>query len=55
MQAYREGINCEMYSPNETRDWEDLNPYEGGDVYKTRTSAVKDSGTPVEPSSGGKE
>jgi len=44
MQGYQTGINCEMLSPNECRDLEDLNAYEGGDIYKTRTSTTKESG-----------
>ena len=46
--AYAVGIDKEILNPNECRDWEDLNPYKGGDVYKTRTSTVKtsDSTTP---------
>jgi HK97 family phage portal protein len=44
MEGYQTGINCEMLSPNECRDLEDLNPYEGGDEYRTRTSTTKESG-----------
>ena len=39
---YREMINAEVMSPNECRALEDLNPYEGGDEYRTRTSTVKE-------------
>lgn len=39
---YRELINCEVMSPNEARELEDLNPYEGGDEYRVRTSTVKE-------------
>lgn len=41
--AYKEGINSEVLCPNECRDWEDLNPYSGGDEYRTRTSTIKES------------
>ena len=43
MEGYQIGINSEIFSPNEVRDLEDMNPYEGGDEYRTRTSTVKDS------------
>ncbi|HSW62184.1 MAG TPA: phage portal protein [Dissulfurispiraceae bacterium] len=38
---YREMVNTEIMNPNECRGLEDLNPYDGGDTYKTRTSTVK--------------
>ena len=41
MEGYQIGINCEMMSPNEARELEDMNPYTGGDEYRTRTSTVK--------------
>ncbi len=37
-------IDKEVLSPNEVRDLLDRNPYEGGDVYRTRTSTTKDAG-----------
>lgn len=40
--AYQIGINAEILSPNECRELEDMNPYEGGDEYRTRTSTVRD-------------
>lgn len=40
-QFYREMINCEAMSPNEVRALEDLNAYDGGDEYRTRTSSIK--------------
>jgi hypothetical protein len=43
MEGFRIGINTEIYSPNEVREFMDMNPYEGGDEYRTRTSTVKDS------------
>lgn len=33
--AYQKGINMGVYSPNEVRELEDLNPREGGDIYLT--------------------
>lgn len=52
--AYQVGINTEMLSPNEARGWEDLNPYDGGDEFRTRTSTVKQTGggTPGPPKEG---
>lgn len=41
MEGYQTAINCEMMSPNEGRDLEEWNPYEGGDEYRTRTSTVR--------------
>jgi len=40
--AYNTAINSEIMNPNECRELEDLNPYEGGDIYKTRTSTTKE-------------
>ncbi len=44
MEGYQIGINAEMMNPNECRELEDLNPYDGGDKYYTRTSTTKDTG-----------
>ncbi|QBY44771.1 hypothetical protein ArsFIN_33570 [Arsenophonus nasoniae] len=33
--AYATGINWGIYSPNECRELEELNPREGGDIYLT--------------------
>jgi len=41
---YRDLVNCEVICPNEARVWEDLNPYPGGEVFRSRTSTVKDTG-----------
>lgn len=38
-EAYAVGIEEEILNPNEVRDLEDLNPYEGGDEYRTRKTA----------------
>lgn len=45
MEGYQIGINTEILSPNEVRELEDLNPYPGGEIYKTRTSTTKDTGS----------
>lgn len=39
--AYQIAVNTEIMNPNEVRDLEDWNPYDGGDAYRTRTSTVK--------------
>jgi phage portal protein BeeE len=43
MEGYQVAINTEIMSPNEARELEDWNPYEGGDEYRTRTSTVRES------------
>jgi HK97 family phage portal protein len=43
MDGYQIGINCEMLSPNDCREKEDMNPYDGGDEYRSRTSTIKES------------
>jgi HK97 family phage portal protein len=41
--AYYQGmVNIEAMSPNEVRELEDMNPYDGGDEYRTRTSTVRE-------------
>lgn len=42
--AYSMGIDKEILNPNEVRALEDMNAYDGGDVYKTRTSTTRESG-----------
>jgi len=54
MEGYQIGINAEILNPNEARDLEDKNPYEGGDVFRTRTSTVKDS-SPKQADGGAKQ
>ena len=44
MEGYQIGINSEIINPNEARAFEDWNPYDGGDDYRTRTSSMKDAG-----------
>ena len=41
MESFATAIDKEIMNPNECRDLLDLNPYEGGDIYRTRTSTVK--------------
>ncbi len=45
MEGFQVGINCEILNPNEARDWLDMNPYEMGDEYRSRTSTVKNDQT----------
>ena len=41
--AYYQGmVNIEAMSPNEVRELEDMNPYSGGEIFKTRTSTTKE-------------
>jgi len=42
---YRNMINSEVLSPNECRELEDMNPYDGGNEYRTRTSTVRQTGS----------
>jgi len=39
--AYAIAIDKEIYNPNEARAMEDMNPYIGGEIYRTRTSTTK--------------
>jgi HK97 family phage portal protein len=43
MEAFQIGVNTEIYSPNDVREMLEMNPYEGGDEYRTRTSSIKES------------
>ena len=42
--AYNKGIQMGVYSPNEVREMEDMNPREGGDIYLTPANMVIDGG-----------
>jgi len=42
---YRDMINAEVFNPNECRELEDMNPYDGGNEYRTRTSTVRQPGS----------
>lgn len=39
--AYQTAINSEFLNPNEARELEELNPYDGGEEFRTRTSTIK--------------
>ena len=41
MEGFSKAIDKEIMNPNECRDLLDMNPYDGGDEYRTRTSTVK--------------
>lgn len=43
MESFGMGIDKEILNPNECRELLDMNPYEGGDEYRTRTSTVKEA------------
>jgi len=43
MDGFATAIDKEILNPNECRALLDMNPYEGGEVYKTRTSTTKDN------------
>lgn len=43
MEGYQTAINCEVMSPNEARDLEEWNPYDGGNEFRVRTSTVRDT------------
>jgi HK97 family phage portal protein len=49
---YREMINAEVICPNEAREKEDYNPYDGGDEFRTRTSSVKQPESAPPPKEG---
>jgi len=42
MEAFQIGVNTEIYSPNDVREMLEMNPYPGGDEYRTRTSSMKE-------------
>jgi len=44
MDSFSVAIDKEIMNPNECRELLDMNPYDGGDEYRTRTSTVKDNG-----------
>jgi len=48
MEGFAVAIDKEIMNPNECRDVLDMNPYKGGDVYKTRTSTTKQQGQGVQ-------
>ncbi len=44
MEGFQTAINTEIFNPNECRELLDMNPYPGGEVFRTRTSTTKDTG-----------
>lgn len=50
-EAYQIAINSEIICPNEARELEEMNPYVGGDEFRTRTSTVKNA--PSDSGAGG--
>lgn len=42
MDSFSTGIDKEILNPNECRSLLDMNPYDGGDEYRTRTSSMKE-------------
>lgn len=44
MESFATAIDKEIMNPNECRELLEMNPYDGGDEYRTRTSTVKDTG-----------
>lgn len=44
MAGFGVAIDKEIMNPNEARDLLDMNPYDGGDEYRTRTSTIKPGG-----------
>lgn len=51
-EAYATAIDKEIMNPNEIRALEDMNPYPGGEEYRTRTSSMKPEDTPIKPREG---
>jgi len=45
-ESYEVGIRSGVISPNEARDYEDLNPYDGGDTYQQTLNNAPVGGTP---------
>ncbi len=43
MEGIQIGINTEVLNPNEGRHLLDMRPYRGGEIYRTRTSSMKES------------
>jgi hypothetical protein len=47
MDGFAVAIDKEIYNPNEVREFLEANPYEGGEVYRTRTSTTNSPGEGV--------
>lgn len=50
MQGYEKGINSGVLSPNEAREWENLNPRDGGDDYRIPLNTGTDGDRDEDPS-----
>ena len=48
MDGFQSAINTCVMNPNEAREYLDLNPYSGGEIYKTRTSTIKEESSTSE-------
>lgn len=55
MTGFGTGIDKEFFNPNEVRDWLDLNPYDGGDEFRTRTSTTKEPDKGKDDKTGGSD
>jgi len=49
MEGLAVAIDKEIFNPNEARELFEMNPYPGGDEYRTRTSTTKETGATNEP------
>jgi len=47
MDSFAVAIDKEIFNPNECRNLLDMDPYEGGDEYRTRTSSMKEPNNAV--------
>lgn len=54
MDGFQIGVNTCIINPNEARELMEMNPYEGGEIYQTRTSTVKESNNQTPVDGGGK-
>ena len=46
MEGFVAGVNAEIFCPNEPRRKMEMRPYKGGEIFKSRTSTVKDTTDP---------
>lgn len=53
MEGFQIGVNTEILNPNECRGKMDMNPYEGGEVYRTRTSSMKETNNTADKQAAG--
>jgi phage portal protein BeeE len=45
MDGFVAGVNAEIFCPNEPRKKMEMRPYKGGEIFKSRTSTVKQDST----------